>query len=600
MSKYIVAVWNKEIPKLPLPKEWEVCQAENFAEGMVKVKELAPSILMFPESQDGHDGFEFLKEVEKNIGVIPPSIIWGFSPGNLPTDEELDLFGILSAMEGDPKFKEILKVLEPFFVEPPLPQMTIPEFLASLVSDERTGVYQSRMGDFEYKLVVKNGQLQAALDEGFRNSYRDYLAQGGIEPPEFFPDIASDISGIDSLSFLDQKKLAGIKMLAFSVFFDGLPVSQETRFLKKAAENIKGAFVAVDIFPLLRKLVERIPLADIGLLQKCSFRKNMETLTQNRGISLLPDEGFILHTLDTFLSYEEIKKTIVSISESQLLRKIYLLFILGLLESNPKGGVPQRISYLKQEIETDEKRVNSQSIAIEQFSEILGIPGLSPYRVLGVKENVGLQEASESFKSLETLFDVSKLHPNIRKKYVQHLTIIHGKLAEALLLLEASYLDGKQKEKVKLGEDLKFVARIGEAKTDVQKVTDNRQKEAEKLYAQAKEFQENDLPYEAGQYLKTALVYNPFSAPVHHLLAQVYLKTGGARSKHVAEKEYRMAVENDPWNVRYLLDLSKLYIEENMPNRARSLLEQASRIDPKSIEIRDMKELARKAELKKR
>ncbi len=114
------------------------------------------------------------------------------------------------------------------------------------------------------------------------------------------------------------------------------------------------------------------------------------------------------------------------------------------------------------------------------------------------------------------------------------------------------------------------------------------------------EFQENEQPYEAGQYLKTALVYNPFFAPAHHLLAKVYLQTGGAKSRHMAEREFRMAIDNDPWNVRYLLDLSALYIEENMPNRAKSLLEQAFRIDPKSEAVRQMKELARKAELKKK
>jgi len=599
MHKYILAIWNKEVPKLPIPKEWAMEKADSFSEGMVKVKELAPSILLLPESQDGQDGFNFLKEVEKNAGFIPPSIIWGFRPDNMPSDEERDLFGILSAMEGDPKFREVLKVLEPFFLEPPLPQMTLTEFLAAVASDERTGVYQFRLGDSEFKLAAKGGQLQAILDEMFRNAYRDLVTQGGIEPPQVQHDIAADVTGIDGTPFVDRKKLEEVKSIAFSMFFDSLPVSQETKISKKAGEVLTGAFVTVDILPILRKLVEKIPLAEIGLLQKCSFRRNDIAAKQGRALNLLPDEGFILHTLDGFLPYGEIKKTIVSISESQLLRKLYLLFILGLVESSPKGGVPQRLSYLSGEIETEERLISSQAMAVEQFSESLGIPGLSPYKVLGVKENVALQDALESFRTLEMLFDLNKLHPMTKKNYSKHLTFIHAKLAEALLLLEASFLDIKQRDRIQHGEQLKFVARIGEAKTDMQKVADNREKEAEKLYAQAIEFLENELPYEAGQYLKTALVYNPFSAPVHHLLAKVYLQTGGAKSRHMAEREFRLAIDNDPWNIQYLLDLSRLYIEENMPNRAKSLLDQAFRIDPKNAAVKEMRDRARKIEPKK-
>lgn len=599
MHKYILAISNKEVPQLPIPREWQMRKVDNFTEGMVKVKELAPSILLLPESQDGQDGFEFLKEVEKNVGLIPPAIVWGFRQDNLPSEEERDLFGLLSAMEGDPKFREVLKVLEPFFMEPPLPQMTLTEFLASVAADERTGVYHFRLGDSEFKLVVKNGMLQALIDETFRHNYREYLTKSGLAIPEALEDVAADISRIDATPFLDQKKMAEIKTLAFNMFFEGLPLSQETKIRKKSGETVEGTFINVDTVSILRRLVDRLPLIELELLKKCSFRKNPDVAKTGRHVNLLPDEGFILHTLDNYLKYDEIKKTIVSISESQLMRKIYMLFIMGMLESNPKGGVPQRVSYLKGEIETEERLINSQALAVEQFSESLDIPGLSPYKVLGVKENVSLQDALESFRSLETLFDMSKLHPMTQKKFAKHLTFIHGKLAEALLLLEASYLDTKHRDKVQHGEQLKFVARIGESKTDMQKVTGNREKEAEKLYSQAMEFQENEQPYEAGQYLKTALVYNPFFAPAHHLLAKVYLQTGGAKSRHMAEREFRMAIDNDPWNVRYLLDLSQLYIEENMPNRAKSLLDQAFRIDSKSEAIREMREKARKAELKK-
>lgn len=599
MHKYILAIWNREVPQLPIPKEWQMRKVDNFTDGMVKVKELAPSILLLPESQEGQDGFDFLKEVEKNVGLIPPAIVWGFRPDNLPSDEERDLFGLLSAMEGDPKFKEVLKILEPFFMEPPLPQMTLTEFLASVAADERTGVYQFRLGDSEFKLAVKNGMLQVLIDETFRHNYREYLKRSGITAPEALEDVAADISGIDGTPFLDQKVMTEVKTLAFSMFFEGLPLSQETKIRKKSGETVEGAFINIDTVSILRKLVERLPLLDIELLKRCSFRKNADVARMSRQVNLMPDEGFILHTLENYLGYDEIKKTIVSISESQLLRKIYMLYILGMIESNPKGGVPQRMSYLKGEIETEERLIGSQALAVEQFSQSLDIPGLSPYKVLGVKENVSLQDALESFRSLEILFDLNKLHPATRKNYSKHLTYIHAKLAEALLLLEASYLDSKHRDKVQHGEQLKFVARIGENKTDMQKVTGNREKEAEKLYSQAIEFQENEQPYEAGQYLKTALVYNPFFAPAHHLLAKVYLQTGGAKSRHMAEREFRMAIDNDPWNMCYLLDLSELYIEENMPNRARSLLDQAFRIDPKNDAVRQMKEKARKAELKK-
>lgn len=594
MKKYILAIYDKEIPKLPLPPRWELLQIEDFSKGFKQISAYCPYLLLVKNSIKTEKATEFLKEVGKRFGVIPPSVILDLQNGDeIKEDEKLSL-GIIAGFKEETSFKTIMREIEPYLKEPPLPRMTILEFLASAMVDRSSGIYEFRISSSPFRIVLREGRIEAIIDEVFRTTYRDLLSQGGLQLPPPEKDIAIDISNIDSAAFDQREKIKAIKEFAIEKVISGLPLDLNNKFTQTSEEHLWGNSIGIENCLLLRKIIDKIPLTQIEVLKKCSFKKATALENFIKCVPLAPEEGYLLHILDKELSFNEIK-SILGLAESTLLKNIYLLFLFGFVVSNPSGGIPPRIQHLKDEVASKERLIFSQSLSIEQFSQTLQIPGLSPYKVLGIDEKATLVEAVESFRNLERLFRPEELDPSVQKKFSKHLTFIRSKLTEAMLLLESFHLNGKQKQHDSAASKMGQTERTGSEKTEVQKTEEGRKKEAERLLLAAKEYFENDHIYEAGQYLKTALIYDPLSAPCRHLLAMTYMKLKDTKSKYMAERELKIAIENDPWNTTYILDLAKLYLEVDMPNRAKALLEQAQRIDPNDPEIKVVKDLLKKA-----
>lgn len=590
MKKYILTIYDKDLPQLKLPPKWEVLKVASFSEGLKVLNSVSPSILLLQNTSKEGEARNFLKEISRKFGLNPPAIVWGVNRREELSEEEMSSLGIISSFEGEPKFREILKEIEPLLKEPPLPNMTTLEILAYCAVDEMEGIYELKFSK-PFCVVLKQGKIEAILDERFREIYRNFLIQGGLtDLPERDIDLLKDFYTLEALPFVEKGKIKEVKKQAIIQFLSTFPLDSGVKFSK--VSDVLPPFELIDVEPLsiIRVLIEKISTTHLEVLKKCSFKKSPFI---NPSITLLPDEGYILHFLENNLEYKEIVKSI-GLSESTILRKIYLLFILNFISSYPIGGNPNSILQLTSNVKTRERKIMSQSIAIEQFAISLQTPGLSPYQVLGINPTSTLSEALEAYKYLQNLFSLEGLEPSIQKEYAKHLTLIRSKLTEAFLLIQNLHLNERQKVMDKAVSDLGKVSHIGAQRTKTQEIEEGRKKEALRIYNIAKELLENDIPYDACQYLKTALIYDPFSAPCRHLLGITYLKLKGARSKYVAEKELKLAVEYDPWNVTYLMDLAKLYIEENMPNRAKGLIEQASRIDANSEEVKEVKELLKR------
>ncbi len=584
MKKYILTIYNKDLPSLSLPSKWEVLKVNKFSEGISAFEQCPPSFLLIPNESNEGSAKNFLKEVGKKYGTIPPSIVWGLSDSQNISEEEKATLGIISIFKGEPQLEEVLQQIEPFLKEPPLPPMTLTEFLSTIVNEEKSGIYEA---DFfnPFNIIFKKGKIIAILEKNFLNIYRNLLVEGGLQILSNGKDLLEELIEIESLPVMDRDKFQGIKNLAIYNFFSLLPLDRNVKFKKSGDDIPKFDFIESDSIFVLRNLIERIPLTHIELFKKCSFKSNH--LERKSDIMILPDEGYLLHFIGKEISYEELKATI-SLSESALLRKIYFLFMLGFIATIPDGGTPNTIQHLSEQVKLKERLVKSQSIAIEQFSRALQIPGISPYQVLGISSKATVSDALEAFQYLQLMFCEEKLEPSVKKKFAKHLCLIKSKLTEAILLIENLHLKevqkgGDRKNEAQQAETLN----VGEAK----KVEEDRKKEAERLFNFANQLIEGEQYYDACQYLKTALIYNPFSAPCRNLLGLVYLKLGGARTKYSAEKELKLAIEYDPWNITYLTDLAKFYIEEGMPARAKGLLDHASRIDPNADEIKEVKNL---------
>lgn len=592
MKKYILAISDSEIPKLPLPPKWELFKTDDYSKGMMKIPTLCPYFLLIKNNINKQKAVDFLDEVSKRFGIVPPSIILGLSSDDEVKKEEKMNLGIVARFRENSSFKDVMKVMEPFLKEPPLPRMTILEFIANSEVEKCSGIFEFKISSLNIQIILKEGNILCINDEVFRANYRELLSQGGLDLPNPEKVIFSDIKIIDNLPFVDKEKIRKIKEFAIYKTLSGLPLDKNFKFTKVSELNISKNLIEVDTCKILRELIEKIGFEYLEVFKKCSLKK-ADIGSDSANLPLSPEEGYLLHMLEGEFFFNDIKK-ILNFDDKTLLRHLYLLFLLGLIDTNPSGGIPPRIQHLRDGINSREKLIFSQSLSIEQFCQTLQIPGLSPYKVLGIDEKSTLVEAVESFRTLENLFRPEELDPSIQKKYSKHLTFIRSKLTEAILLFQSFSLNGKQKkaeaEIIKMGK----TERMGSEKTKTQKVVETRKNEATRILSVAKEYYDSDHIYEAGQYLKTALIYDPFSAPCRHLLALTYMKMKDLKSKYMAERELKIAIENDPWNIQYLLDLAKLYIEVDMPNRAKTILEQAQRIDPNSPEIKEIKELLKK------
>lgn len=85
--------------------------------------------------------------------------------------------------------------------------------------------------------------------------------------------------------------------------------------------------------------------------------------------------------------------------------------------------------------------------------------------------------------------------------------------------------------------------------------------------------------------IRKELKINYASAAAHNLLGKIILKTKPILYKLRAELEFKRAVENDPSNIEYLLDLGKFYLNNNNPYKAEFLFKKADNLNPNNKEI---------------
>ncbi|MFC1725208.1 tetratricopeptide repeat protein [candidate division KSB1 bacterium] len=99
-------------------------------------------------------------------------------------------------------------------------------------------------------------------------------------------------------------------------------------------------------------------------------------------------------------------------------------------------------------------------------------------------------------------------------------------------------------------------------------------------YQRAVEEFENENFKKAESYVRKTLKANPENANSHHLLAKILLETKPTLYKLRSELEFKRALENDPDNLTFLIDLGSFYHEHNNPYKATPLFEKALRLDP--------------------
>ena len=111
-------------------------------------------------------------------------------------------------------------------------------------------------------------------------------------------------------------------------------------------------------------------------------------------------------------------------------------------------------------------------------------------------------------------------------------------------------------------------------------------KVAEQFFRVAQEkFSELDY-WKVTELLKQAIRHNPADSRYYNLMAKAYAHH--PRFAKDAEQCFYKAIEVDPWNPDYHVDLARFYLQQALPARAVGECEKAVKIAPHHTAARDL------------
>jgi serine/threonine protein kinase/CheY-like chemotaxis protein len=133
--------------------------------------------------------------------------------------------------------------------------------------------------------------------------------------------------------------------------------------------------------------------------------------------------------------------------------------------------------------------------------------------------------------------------------------------------------------------DESFV-RMEQQKSEGKLEQEHNVKVAEQIYRLAQEKLAELDYWKVTQLCRQAIKNNPSESKYYHLMAVAY--ASHPRFGKDAEQCFYKAIEVDPWNADYHVDLAKFYIQQGLPNRALSQCERALKLapqHPKALEL---------------
>jgi serine/threonine protein kinase/ActR/RegA family two-component response regulator/tetratricopeptide (TPR) repeat protein len=133
--------------------------------------------------------------------------------------------------------------------------------------------------------------------------------------------------------------------------------------------------------------------------------------------------------------------------------------------------------------------------------------------------------------------------------------------------------------------DESFV-RMEQQKSEGKLEQEHNVKVAEQIYRLAQEKLAELDYWKVTQLCRQAIKNNPSESKYYHLMALAY--ASHPRFGKDAEQCFYKAIEVDPWNPEYHIDLARFYIQQGLPNRALSQCESALKLSPqhaKALEL---------------
>lgn len=577
-----------------LPPGWRVTGVQEAEDALLSLHDHEPDLVVIDGEPEGIAAAEFLRLAWARIGLLPPVLY--LPRGPLPAEQVRDLEGGgVTKILGHPLQRpELEQALAPYLVPPALPAMRLVELIASAMRDTEGRLISFLPGGAPMGLLLGGGYVETVVHPSFRDLWRARLEKAGFTLPPPRTELLQDLLFLEADLPRNDPALLQLKRDAIALVLQNVPADTVYRLQERRGLS-RTPLLPVPLQHFLPALVDRVPEKDLAPLADPGVLVRRRAQFDVRHLQLTPQEGYLLYQCEQATKSSQLLQSGPA-GPAQTLRTLFLLLLLGAVETVPDAGEPPQLAVLTSGLERDRRAVALQSGAITNLAESFQSRGVNPQQVLGVPNNASYEAVCDAHQAMQDRLDPEHLHPEVRQRYAKDLLFLRAKVSEAFLMLQGAFLERRKQERDALTQESADPHRVGEKKTERQKVGDDHRREAERLYRYALELLEQDQHYESHQYVKLSLLHNPGFAPARNLLGRLLAKGANNRAKHMAEKEFLEAVRLDPWEVTNLLDLAEFYAQVGLPARCRTYLEQAQKISPKEPRVLEIQAALRQLE----
>jgi DNA-binding NarL/FixJ family response regulator len=573
-----------------LPLGWTL-EAANTAEDALKMIEASkPDLVIADLALPGMSGVSLLQLLAKRMDPPPATVLVTPSGVDETTQNAALALRVQEVLPRPVDEEAVQRIYAPYrLVDGPL-NMSLLEFLVTGYSDMSNRQLDLTASGHKITLVFGVGYLWAILHPLFSDRYRNALQGAGFGlPPKEEDDLLDQAALEERLG--PSPQLSALKQHTVLSILASIPL--HLNFQARIAEVIiPEGLIPLDIPSVVVPLIDHVPESALAALRTpgLKVRRCQEMIPAD--LPIQPHQGYILSVCDQPTLVTELLK-MGSIPEQQVLSSLYLLLLLGLLVSEPPLEKPFRLSGLVKEMENETLRIRRQVMAIQSLVSNFALPGRSPYEILGIPPTAGPRQAVEAYQVFQDRLSAQKIHPEVFRKHQQDIMFLKAKLGEAFLLLQSSFLADKKLAQDAMAPGGAFPAVTsdsGMTQTQLQK------KEAEKLVAMARQLLEEDKPYDAGQCLKLAVLYDPTCAAAHHLMGKVYMNLKDTRARHMAERKFLEAMQLDPRDMEIQLDLTEFYLKQGLKARCKACFTRVQRMDPHNPRVLELREAIKLAD----
>jgi hypothetical protein len=302
-------------------------------------------------------------------------------------------------------------------------------------------------------------------------------------------------------------------------------------------------------------------------------------------LALSPAHGYILSRVDGQASVADIVALLPAGEEDLASRFLYGLLVMGVLVFDPPVGEGpfDANAILRDHADTLALERAQESMILEAIE---GMRHRNPHEVLGLSSNPQRDAIERAYAEMKERFSRDRMMPRVREKLRAELSLIESRVLEAYLAMSqvrssemVRPADVPPPARESVGKD-ELLVRVEMDKTRTQIAVEENTRIAESYFSKAKKYQREGDYYNAIQYGKLAVSYDPEQARYFFLLGECQAKNPDARWQRQAEQSFTKACQLDIWSAEYRVALGRFYRRRGLHLRARRQFEEALRAVP--------------------